>query len=143
LTKIKTGMSQEATIDSFFGGDYSQWSYGHCWFMYYLDNRYACIIGHEGILHFLPLFGEFCDAIEHYCQKDQLYGSQALKSCHSTSAALLMALTIRLRCHILVRLEIMKVLLENCNTLLLRSPCTLSTKSSIVGRWRLSSFLTE
>jgi hypothetical protein len=71
LTKIKTGMSQEAIIDSFFERDYSWWSYGHCWYMYYHNNCYTCIIGHEvGILRFLPLFGEFCDAIECYCQKD-------------------------------------------------------------------------
>jgi hypothetical protein len=73
LTKIKTGMSQEAIIDKFFGGDYSRWLYGHCWFMYYLNNHYTCIIGHKGILRFLPLFGWFQDAIEHYCQKDQKY----------------------------------------------------------------------
>ena len=43
--------------------------------MFYLDMRYASIIviGHEGILQFLPLFREFRDAIEVYCQKDQLY----------------------------------------------------------------------
>jgi hypothetical protein len=41
--------------------------------MLYLDMRYASIIGHEGILRFLPLFGEFRDAIEVYCQKDRLY----------------------------------------------------------------------
>ena len=41
--------------------------------MLYLDMCYATIIGHEGILRFLPLFGEFRDAIEACCQKDWLY----------------------------------------------------------------------
>ena len=53
LTRIKTGMTQEAIIDMYFGGDYNRWSYGHRWFMCYLDNRYFSIIGHEGILRFL------------------------------------------------------------------------------------------
>ena len=73
LTRIKTGMTQEAIIDHYFGGDYALWTHGHRWLMLYLDMRYASIIGHEGILRFLPLFGEFRDAIEAYCQKDWLY----------------------------------------------------------------------
>ena len=59
LTRIKTGMTQEAIIDNYFGGDYARWTHGHRWLMLYLDMRYASIIGHEGILRFLPLFGEF------------------------------------------------------------------------------------
>jgi hypothetical protein len=73
LTRIKTGMTQEMIIDHYFGGDYTRWSYGHRWMMLYLDMRYGSIIGHEGILRFLPLFGEFRNAIEKYCQKDRLY----------------------------------------------------------------------
>jgi hypothetical protein len=73
LTRIKTGMTQEAIIDNYFGGDYARWTHGHRWLMLYLDMRYASIIGHKGILQFLPLFGEFRDAIEAYCQKDRLY----------------------------------------------------------------------
>ena len=41
--------------------------------MLYLNSRYASILGHQGILRYLPLFGEFRDAIEKYCQKDRLY----------------------------------------------------------------------
>jgi hypothetical protein len=64
LTRLKTGMSQEMIVDHYFGGDYNRWSYGHRWMMLYLDRRYASIVGHEGILRYLPLFGEFWDAIE-------------------------------------------------------------------------------
>ena len=50
--------------------------------MLYLDRCYASILGHEGILHYRPLFGEFWDAIEAYCQEDRLYidhqGNQTL-----------------------------------------------------------------
>ena len=55
LTRIKTGMTQEAIIDNYFGGDYARWTHGHRWLMLYLDMRYASIFGHEGILRFLPL----------------------------------------------------------------------------------------
>ena len=82
LTRLKTGMSQEMIVDHYFGGDYSRWSYGHRWMMLYLDRRYSSILGHGGILRYLPLFGEFRDAIEAYCQKDRLYvdhqGNQTL-----------------------------------------------------------------
>ena len=50
LTRIKTGMTQEAIIDNYFGGDYARWTHGHRWLMLYLDMCYATIIGHEGIL---------------------------------------------------------------------------------------------
>ena len=72
LTRTKTGMTQEAIIDHCFGGDYASWTHGHRWLMLYLDMRYASIIGHKGILQFLPLFGGFRDAIEAYCQNDRL-----------------------------------------------------------------------
>ena len=62
LTRIITGMTQEANIDHYFGGDYARWTHGHCCLMLYLDMRYKSNIGHEGILRFLPLFGEFRDA---------------------------------------------------------------------------------
>jgi hypothetical protein len=66
-------MTQEAIIDHYFGGDYARWTHGHRRRMLYLDMRYGSIIGHEGILRFLPLFGEFRDAIEAYFQKNRLY----------------------------------------------------------------------
>ncbi len=73
LTRIKTGMTQEAIIDHYFGGDYARWTHLHCWLLLHLDMHFASIIGHKGILQFLPLFGEFQDAMEAYFQKDRLY----------------------------------------------------------------------
>ena len=74
LTRLKTGMSQEMIVDHYFGGDYSRWSYRHCWMMLYLNRHYASIFGHKGILCYLP--------IKAYCQKDRLYvnhqGNQTL-----------------------------------------------------------------
>jgi len=68
FTRIKTGMTQEAIINHYFGRDNACWTHGHCWLMLYLDLCYASIIDHEGILRFLPLFREFRDAIEAFCQ---------------------------------------------------------------------------
>jgi hypothetical protein len=73
LTKCKTGMTNERIIDMFFGGDYARWSHGFRWFMLYLDLRYRNIVGHAGLLRFLPQFGFFRDKIEEYCQKDRWY----------------------------------------------------------------------
>jgi hypothetical protein len=41
--------------------------------IFYLSNQYYSVIGHEGILCFLPLCGKFWNAIEVYCQKDCIY----------------------------------------------------------------------
>jgi len=41
--------------------------------MLYHDLRYRNIVGHAGLLRFLPQFGYFRDKIEEYCQKDQWY----------------------------------------------------------------------
>jgi hypothetical protein len=43
-------MSTEKIVDMFFGGDYSQWSYGFRWLMLYLDLPYRNIVGHVGLL---------------------------------------------------------------------------------------------
>ncbi len=39
--------------------------------MLYLDLRYHNIVGHAGLLQFLPQFDYFRDKIEEYCQKDR------------------------------------------------------------------------
>jgi len=44
--------------------------------MLYLDLRYRNIVGHVGLLQFLPQFGYFQDKIEEYCQKDWWYHNQ-------------------------------------------------------------------
>ncbi len=50
-------MTQEMIIDHYFGRDYARWSHGHRWLMLYLDARYVSILGHQGILCYLPFFG--------------------------------------------------------------------------------------
>jgi hypothetical protein len=73
LTRIRTGMTQEQIVDFYFGGDYNRWTYGHRWFMFYLDHRYYSIICNEGILRFRDRFLEFREKIQLYCQKDRKY----------------------------------------------------------------------
>jgi hypothetical protein len=66
-------MTTDNLIDMFFGGDYAWWKYGYCWILLYLDLRFCDIVGHIGLLHFLPQFGRFKNAIEEYCQKERMY----------------------------------------------------------------------
>ena len=73
LTKCKTGMINEKVIDMYLGGDYARWVYGYRWIIFYLDLRYRNIVGHVGLLRFLPQFERFRDAIQQYCQKDRWY----------------------------------------------------------------------
>ena len=40
---------------------------------FYLDLRYRNIVGHVGLLRFLPQFERFRDAIQQYSQKDRWY----------------------------------------------------------------------
>ena len=71
LTKIATGRTNQSIIDEWFGGDYNRWSYGYRWMLRYLDDRYANIIGHQGLTRFLKDFPRFNRAIERYVQKDR------------------------------------------------------------------------
>ena len=59
-----------------FWGDYSKWSYGYHWLIFYLDLRYRSIVGHVGLMRFLPQFEQFRDAIQRFCQKDRWYHDQ-------------------------------------------------------------------
>jgi hypothetical protein len=72
LTRIKTGMSQEMIVDHYFCKDYNRWASGYHWMIFYLDNRYYSIIGHEGILCFLPFFGKYWNAINRGCNHKKI-----------------------------------------------------------------------
>ena len=39
----------------------------------YLDLRFHDIVGHVGLLRFVPQFGKFKNAIEECCQKEHMY----------------------------------------------------------------------
>jgi hypothetical protein len=47
-----------------FGGDYTRWSYGWRWILFYVDRRYQNILGHQGLLRSRDRFPEFFQSIQ-------------------------------------------------------------------------------
>ena len=56
-------MTQVHIIDTYFGGDKN-------WMLRYINTRYANVIGHQGLTHFVDDFPCFKCAIEEYIQRD-------------------------------------------------------------------------
>ncbi len=73
LEKCKTGMTTDNLIDMFFGGVMLGGSIDIVGYFLYLDLCFRDIVGHIGLLHFLPQFGKFKNLIEEYCQKECMY----------------------------------------------------------------------
>ena len=73
FTKMATGMSAQKIVDAWFGGDYTRWVFGYRWCIWYLDERYKNIIGHQSLLRYLDDFPRFHRCIEAYCQRDRVY----------------------------------------------------------------------
>ncbi len=71
MTFCATGMTKEKIVDTYFGGDYARWSYGYRWMIIYLDGEFADIMGHAGLLRWVPHFQRFHDSIERYMQEDR------------------------------------------------------------------------
>ena len=71
MTVCATGMTKEKIVDNYFGGDYARWSHGYRWMIIYLDNEFADIMGHVGLIRWLPHFQRFHDSIERYMQTDR------------------------------------------------------------------------
>ena len=72
LSRIATGLPSTTIIDMYFGGTYSRWGYGYRFMLDYIDQRYASILGHQGLLRFTDKFPDFHRCIEHYCQRDHI-----------------------------------------------------------------------
>jgi hypothetical protein len=72
LSRIATGLPSTTIIDMYFGGAYSRWGYGYRFMLDYIDQRYASILGHQGLLRFTDKFPDFHRCIEHYCQRDHI-----------------------------------------------------------------------
>jgi hypothetical protein len=116
-----------------------------------LTRATGSIIGHERLLWFLPLFGEFWNAIEVYCQKDRLY------IYHQGSATLVPGLnglpfsiwgfiddTIdKFSSHSPVRLVITRVHHVNHSISMRRSQSILATRRCTGKRWRRCFFQIE
>lgn len=72
MTKIASGATTVSIIDDWFGGDYARWSFGYQLILFYLDERYKNIIGHQGLLRFRDQFPHFFECIQGYCQKSRM-----------------------------------------------------------------------
>jgi hypothetical protein len=70
LCRLATGMAQVRIVDTYLGGDKNRWTYVYPWMLKYLDERYANIIGHQGLARFGDDFPRFRGAIEMYVQHD-------------------------------------------------------------------------
>lgn len=77
LTKIATGLTDESIIDNWFGGDYARWGLGYRWFIFYLDERYKDIVGHQGLQRYVSEFWDYRQAINEYLKKDRWYEDHA------------------------------------------------------------------
>ena len=64
MTRCKTGYTNKHLSEYYFGGHQSRWSYGYRWILEYLDERYANILGHQGLSRFVNRFPQFYDAIQ-------------------------------------------------------------------------------
>ena len=100
--------------------------------IFYLDLRYRNIVGHVGLLRFLPPFEQFRDAIQRFCQKDRWYhdhqgNATFIPGLDSSPYNILvgsMTRSIESKYPILVRMEITRELPVKLSTLTLKSQCT-------------------
>ena len=73
LTKCRSGRSNLDMCVDVFGGHHLRWSNGFPWMLLYLDNRYRSIIGHEGLIRYVPQFPYFHHAIERELQRPKTH----------------------------------------------------------------------
>ena len=73
MTRCKKGLSITDMVNFIMGGYFNRWSYGWRWILFYLDDRYRNIIGHQGMLRFVDQFPQFFTAIENYVKKPKLH----------------------------------------------------------------------
>lgn len=69
MTKCRTGDSNKKMVNDKFGGELNRWSYGFPWMVFYVDNRYKDVIGHQHLLKYLKDFPRFHEAIEQFATK--------------------------------------------------------------------------
>ena len=72
ICRIATGLPSATIVDMYFGGAHSRWGYGYQFILNYIDQCYASILGHQGLLRFIDKFPDFHRCIEHYCQRDHI-----------------------------------------------------------------------
>lgn len=73
MTKHRTGFSNKHLCDLIFGGWPSPWSHGWPWILHFLDEKYAHIIGHQGLARFLDKFPRFFNSIQNFIRQRTIH----------------------------------------------------------------------
>lgn len=73
LTKCRSGKTNKDMCVDIFGGNERRWSNGFPWMLLYLDHRYRNIIGHQGLIRYVPQFPYFHHAIEREMQRPKTH----------------------------------------------------------------------
>jgi hypothetical protein len=69
MLRMKSGDDHTKICKDIFGGNANRWSYAWRFIIFYLDNRYENIIGHQGLVRFVDEFPDFYDAIQKKVQR--------------------------------------------------------------------------
>lgn len=73
MTRVRHGCSIKLLVNTVFGGYATRWSYGWPYFLIFLDERYDCILGHQGLMRYLKDFPRFADAIKRFVMKPKIH----------------------------------------------------------------------
>jgi len=88
MTRMKTGNDHTQMCDDIFGGSEKRWSLAWRWMLFYLDERYQNIIGHQGLLRFVDDFPRFYDAIQQKVQQSYVHDEDRQNNTHEETTGL-------------------------------------------------------
>ena len=63
ITKLAHGLDSNLLCLNFFGGSSKQWTYAYPWFLRFVENRFAHVVGIEVLRRFVPHFPYFAKKI--------------------------------------------------------------------------------
>ena len=85
---MKTGNDHTQMCDDIFGGSEKRWSLAWRWILFYLDERYKNIIGHQGLLRFVDDFPRFYTAIQQKVQQSYVHDEDEHNNTHEETSGL-------------------------------------------------------
>mmetsp|Transcript_21584 Transcript_21584/g.33391 ORF Transcript_21584/g.33391 Transcript_21584/m.33391 type:complete len:504 (+) Transcript_21584:121-1632(+) len=88
MTRMKTGNDHTQMCDDIFGGSEKRWSLAWRWILFYLDERYKNIIGHQGLLRFVDDFPRFYTAIQQKVQQSYVHDEDEHNNTHEETSGL-------------------------------------------------------
>ena len=74
MTRLKKGFSIVDMVNRIFGGCYNRLTFGWRWMLFYVDNRYKHLLGHQGLLRFHQNFPVFFECIENFLKRPKWHG---------------------------------------------------------------------